>query len=67
VHADDLIIDHSCTGKTVEDTAERLPDFNAVATTAFIVESVNAIDARCFVVTTKNEEVFWVLDFVSKE
>lgn len=44
-----------------------LPDFDAVAATAFIVESIYAVNSRAFVVSPEDEEVFWILDFVSKE
>ena len=32
-----------------------------------IIEAVYPIDAGAFVVATKNEKVFWVLDLVSEE
>jgi len=67
MHTDNLIVNHSCAGETVEDTTERLPDFNTVTATAFVIKSVDAVDTRCFMVTSKNEEIFWVLDFICKE
>lgn len=33
----------------------------------FIVESINAINRRAFVVASQKEEILWEFDFVSKQ
>ena len=43
------------------------PNFDTVAATAFVVKSVYAVDSGTFVVSTEDEEVFGVLDFVGEE
>ena len=67
MHADNLIINNCRARQTVEGVTKMLPDFDAVAATAFIVESIYAVNSRAFVVSPEDEEVFWILDFVSKE
>jgi hypothetical protein len=67
MHTDNLIINDGRARQTVESVAKMLPDFDAVAATAFIVKSIYAINSCTFMVATKNEEVFWILDFVCKE
>ena len=67
MHTNNLIINDSSARQTVEGVAKMLPDFDTVATTAFIVESIYAVNSRAFVVSPENEEVFRILDFVGKE
>lgn len=38
-----------------------------MAKLTFIVEAVNAVDARAFMVSAQDEEVFWILDLVGKK
>lgn len=67
MHTDNLIINNGRAGQTVEGITELFPDFDRVAATAFIVESVYAVDARTFVISSEDEKVFGVLDFVGEE
>ena len=67
MHADNLIINNSRTGQTIKRITKLFPYFDTVATTAFVVESVYAVDSGAFVVSSEDEEVFGVLDFVGEE
>jgi len=67
VHANDFVVNDGGTGQTVEGVAKLLPHFDRVAATALIVKAVNAVDAGALVVSAEEEEIFGVLDFVSKE
>jgi len=67
MHTNDLIINHGRARQTIKGIAKGFPNFDTVATTAFVVESVDAVDSGCFVVSSEDEEVFGVLDFVGEE
>jgi hypothetical protein len=67
MHTDNLIINNGCARQTIEGIAKLFPNFDTVAATAFVVKSVYAVDSGTFVVSTEDEEVFGVLDFVGEE
>jgi hypothetical protein len=67
VHAKDLLVNDSGTWKAVEAVRERLPELNSKSPLAFIVESIDTVNRGTLVVSTKDEEVLWVLDFVCKK
>lgn len=67
MHGEDLLVDDSGDRKAVEAIRESLPQLDVVATLAFIVETVNAIDGRAFVISSQNEEVLGVLDLVCQQ
>lgn len=67
MHADDLVVDQSSDRQAVEALSEHFPQFDAVPSLAFVVESINSIDSCAFVVSSQQEEVLWVLDLVSKQ
>ncbi len=64
MHANDLIINHSSARKAVESVAKLFPHFDREASAAFIVKSINSIDTSTFVVSSQEEEIFGILDFV---
>lgn len=67
MHTDDLIIDHSTTRKAIERVAELLPHLDREPTTAFVVKSINPVDAGTFMVATQEEEILRVLDLVREQ
>mmetsp|Transcript_33716 Transcript_33716/g.62322 ORF Transcript_33716/g.62322 Transcript_33716/m.62322 type:complete len:84 (+) Transcript_33716:563-814(+) len=67
MHADDFVINDSTARKTIESVTEVFPQLDREAPATFVVKSIYAIDTRAFVVSAENEEVFWVLNFVSKK
>ena len=67
MHGEDLLIDDSRNGETVEAVRESLPQLNVVPPLALIVETIDTVDGGALVVTTENEEVLGVLDLVSQK
>jgi len=65
VHAQNLLVDQSTDRQTVKDVGEDLPEFDGVPAFALVVETVNSIDLSTFMIPSKQEEVFWVLDLVA--
>lgn len=67
VHGENLLVDDSGNGKTVEAIGEGLPELDVVATLALVVEAVDAVDGGALVVAAEDEEVLGVLDLVGEE
>ena len=66
VNAENFVVHDGCHWETVEALDELLPKFKAVASLAFVVESVNSVDGPALVVASQQEEVLRVLDLVGK-
>ena len=64
MHAEDLIIDKGGDRQAVEDVLEFLPDADGVATLAFVVKAIDAIDLPALVVAPQEEEVLLEFDLV---
>lgn len=60
VHAKNLLVDDRRDRQAVERVRERLPDLDVVAPLALVVEPVDAIDRRAFVVPPENKKVLGV-------
>lgn len=67
MHGEDLLVDDSGDGKTVETVGEGLPQLNVVTALALVVEAVDSVDGGTLVVATEDEEVLGVLDLVGQE
>jgi hypothetical protein len=67
MHTDNFVINDSCARKAVEGIAKRLPQLDTETTTTFIVESIYPVDPRTLVVSTEDEEVFRILDFIREQ
>jgi hypothetical protein len=67
VHGKDLLIDDGRNGQAIEAIGECLPKLDVVSSLALVIKSVDAVDGGAFMVSSKNEEVFWVLDLVGQE
>jgi len=67
VHGKDLFVNDGCHWQAIETVGKGLPKFDVVSTFAFVVESIDPVNACTFVVSAKNEKVFWVLDLVGKQ
>jgi hypothetical protein len=67
VHGEDLLIDDSGDGETVETVGESLPQLDVVSSLALIVETIYTVDRSALVVTTEDEKVFGVLDLVGEK
>ena len=67
VHGKNLLVDDSGDGKAVEAVGKGLPQFDIVATLAFIIETIDAVDRGTLMVTSENEEILRVLNLVGKK
>jgi len=67
VHTDNLIVDNGRAWQTIEGITKLFPNFDTETTTAFIIKTVYAVNTGALVVSSENEEIFRILDFVSEE
>ena len=67
VHCENLFVNNCCNGEAVEAICERLPELDIVPSLAFVVETIDTIDGRAFVVAPQDEEVLGVFDLVGKK
>jgi hypothetical protein len=67
VHRENLLVDDSGDGQTVEAVGEGLPQLDVVSALALVVEAVDAVDGGTFVVASEDEEVLGVLDLVCQQ
>jgi hypothetical protein len=67
MHAEDLFVNNGCNGQAIEAVSESFPQFDVVSSLALIVEAVNTVDGGALVVSSQQEEVLRVLDFVSQQ
>jgi len=64
MHSENLFIDDSSNGKTVEAIRKRLPELDVVTPLAFVVKAINAIYTGAFMITPENKEILGILDLV---
>ena len=67
VHSEDLLVNNGSNWKAVETVSKGLPELDVVSTLALIIETVDSVNGSALVVTTEDEEVFWIFDFVCKK
>ena len=67
MHRKDLLIDDSGDRQAVEAVRKCLPQLDVVASLAFVVEPVDAVDRCALMVAAENEEVLRVFDLVRKQ
>lgn len=67
MHREDLLVDDCGNWQAVEAIRKSLPELDVVASLAFIIEAIDAVDGGAFVIATQDEEVLWILDLVRKE
>lgn len=67
MHSKDLLVNDGSNWQAVEAVRESLPELDVVSSFAFIVEAVDPVDGRAFVVSSKDEEIFRVLDLVRQK
>ena len=53
-------------GHTVEAVSESLPQFYVISSFAFVVKSINSIDASAFVIPPQQEYILWILHLVGQ-
>uniref|UniRef100_A0A6B2LC98 Uncharacterized protein n=1 Tax=Arcella intermedia TaxID=1963864 RepID=A0A6B2LC98_9EUKA len=62
-----LILNNRTKRQTIKTIIKQLPNLQTIARLALVVEPVDSINRRTFVVASKHEEVLGVLDFVCEE
>lgn len=67
MHTQDFVIDHCSYRQTVEAISEHLPETDAEAALALIIESINSVDRCAFMVPSEKKKVVGKLDLVSKQ
>lgn len=67
MHTEDFLVNNGSNRKTVEAIGKCFPEFDVVAAFALIVETIDSINGCTFVISTKDEKVFRVLDLVSQQ
>ena len=67
MHANDFVVNDSTARETVERIAKLLPHLYRETAATFVIKAINTVDTSTFVVTSQEEKVFWILDFVRKE
>ena len=67
MHAENFLVDEGGNGEAIEDVAEDAPESDRVPAFAFVVETVDSIDLRTFVIASQKEEVLGILDLVAEK
>ena len=67
VGAEDLLVDDGRAREAVEAVGEGLPELDAEAALALVVEAVDAVDGGALVVAAEDEEVLGILDLVRQQ
>ena len=64
---ENFLVDHCRKRHHIEGLLEFFPHFNVVPAFAFIIEAVNAIDCRAFVVAAEQEKIFRVSHLICEQ
>lgn len=67
MHADNFVVDYSCARQTVERVAELFPHLYRKPAAAFVIETVNSIDPGTLMISSQQEKILWILNFVCKK
>ena len=67
MHANDFVVNDSTAREAVERIAKLLPHFYRETAATLVIKAINTVDTSTFVITSQEEKVFWILDFVGKE
>jgi len=67
MHAKNFFINNCSNRKTVEAISESLPQLDIVATLALIIETIDSVDRCTFVISSQQEEVLGIFNFVSEK
>ena len=67
MHTKDFFINNCCDWQTVETIGKGFPELDGIAALAFVIKSINTIDRGTFMVSSEDEKVEGIFDFVSEE
>lgn len=66
MHTNNLLIDQSRHWEPIETVCKGLPEFYIITSSTFIVEAIDSVDGRTFMVAAKKEEVFRIFYFIGQ-
>ena len=66
MHTEDFVINQGSNGHAIEYILELFPHADGIATLAFIIEAIDAVDLATLVIAAQQEEIFLKLDLVCK-
>ena len=64
MHTQYSIIDNSTNWQNIEDSAEFSPQFDTISSFALVIKAVHPVNGLAFVVSSQQEEVIRVLNFI---
>ena len=67
MHTEDLLVNDGGYRQAVEAVSESLPKLYVITSFTFIIKTVDSVNRSSFMITSKKEEIFWVLNFVSQK
>jgi len=67
MHAENFVVNQRGDGHAVENVLEFLPDTNAVAAFALVIEAVDSVNLAALVVASEQKEVLLELDLVREQ
>ena len=60
-----FFVDNGSHRQAIEAIGKSLPQFDIVPSLAFIIETINTVNAGTFVVSSQEKEILRILDFIS--
>jgi len=67
MHTEDFFINDGCYGEAVETISESFPELDVVPSLALIIETIDSVNRSALVITSEQEEVLRVLNFIGEE
>jgi len=67
MHGEDLLINDSGNWQAIEAIRKCLPQLDVVTSLALIIETVDSVDGSTFMISSQDEEVLGVFDFVCQQ
>ena len=64
MNAENLIIDNSSDREAIETLNELLPELQTVSSFALVIKSIYSVDGATLMISSQQEEILWVFDFV---
>lgn len=67
MHTKNFLINDGSNWEAVETICESLPELDVITTFALVIKPIDTIDGGALVVSSQEEEVLGVFDFIGKE
>lgn len=66
MHCKNFLVYDCSNWQAIEAVGECLPQLDIVSSLAFVIEAVDAVDRRTFMVSSQNKKILRILDLVCK-